>query len=289
MQDTLHQKVAALRRLTADNPSQKPRLDQLDLLLDRRIGWGEQTIAVRREAGLSAAEQMIATGKGMELTAGIRRVIGALEEEEYALLDQRQKKEKSISSTTFLLLPLGVFLSVTLLSLGLFVLNTGMGERAQAQEKAAWLASFPEGNPSPIVELDLATGIIHYLNPFAGRLLPDLQRQGMEHPWLSGLAAAAKSLIEGDGGTARREIVVGGFLFMQTINYVSETKRLRVYGTDITGRKEAAAAAAQLATMVEFSDDAIIGKDLRGVVTSWNAGSERLFGYAAGEMAGANH
>jgi len=49
IKDALHQSVAALRTLTADNPRQLPRLDQLDPLLDQRIAWGEQTIVDGKE------------------------------------------------------------------------------------------------------------------------------------------------------------------------------------------------------------------------------------------------
>jgi PAS domain S-box-containing protein len=55
---------------------------------------------------------------------------------------------------------------------------------------------------------------------------------------------------------------------------------------DITKRKRAEDDAAHLAAIVESSDDVIIGKDLRGIVTSWNGGAERVFGYSAPEMIG---
>jgi len=61
----------------------------------------------------------------------------------------------------------------------------------------------------------------------------------------------------------------------------------RVWGfRDITDRKRAEEAIAQLASIVEASDDAIIGTTLDGTIVNWNSGAEKLYGYSSEEMKG---
>jgi PAS domain S-box-containing protein len=55
---------------------------------------------------------------------------------------------------------------------------------------------------------------------------------------------------------------------------------------DLTRTERVQREAFRLAAIVDSSDDAIIGKDLDSIVTSWNAAAERIFGYAAAEIIG---
>ncbi len=129
-------------------------------------------------------------------------------------------------------------------------------QQARMEEKAAWLASFPQQNPNPIIELEAGTGVIHYVNPAAEQLFPHIAQQGLAHPFLAGVLDLG-SPVEKSMRAVNRQIMVGDSAYTQTISFVRETNRLRVYSTDITDRKRTQEALRRTAEKFQLVSDTV--------------------------------
>jgi len=123
---------------------------------------------------------------------------------------------------------------------GNLILSIGMvhdiTENKKAVAQQAYLASFPEHNPHPVVDLD-NKGNINYINPTAKSLFPDLLSQGYTHPFFSELETFANKLKDAKVKTLIREISIGDVWYVQTITYVPDNQSIRIYGRDITENK----------------------------------------------------
>ncbi|PYS33273.1 MAG: hypothetical protein DMG14_32190 [Acidobacteria bacterium] len=79
-----------------------------------------------------------------------------------------------------------------------------------------------------------------------------------------------------------RHVLIDSNAYRQNGKFV----HTRCFTRDITDRKQAEVAQLWLRAIVESADDAIISKTLEGIITSWNSGAERIFGYSAQEAIG---
>ncbi|MEN6334118.1 MAG: HAMP domain-containing protein [Phycisphaerales bacterium] len=110
--------------------------------------------------------------------------------------------------------------------------------RKKAEKRLAYLATFPERNPSPVLEVDW-NGSVRYANPAARDLFPDICERQSEHPWLADWAGVMRMVQEQDPATATRDLAIDGRSYQQLFYHFPQDKFVRIYGLDITDRKKA--------------------------------------------------
>ncbi len=161
--------LSDIRRLTAGRSGQQALANELDSLVAERQRWEELTLATRRTDGAEAAARLVANGEGARLRDQLRELISRMETAEYSLLAADKKRAESAAASTLLLLPLGTFVSLSVLFGGWYFLNTGLGERAHAVADLRRLVAVIESTDDGVISHDLAGNITSW-NPGAERL-----------------------------------------------------------------------------------------------------------------------
>lgn len=181
-------------------------------------------------------------------------------------------------------------------------------ELRQTQAEITHLASFPMLNPQPVVEADME-GQVHFMNPAARQLFPDLKQLGPKHPWLAGWNRVAQVCRQNGGViSGSREITLGDSSFLQSICFTPHRNRVRIYGVDITARKRAQEALQQLNAelerrvagqtaeireksaynrrLIETSPDPLVTIGPDGKITDVNTATEKVTGRSRAELIG---
>jgi len=179
-------------------------------------------------------------------------------------------------------------------------------ERAETQSEHAMRTSeisyrrLFEAARDGILILDVDTGRISDVNPFLIELL------GFSHAEMVGKTVGELSpfkdiesnkvmleRLQRDGYVRYEDLPLEtrdgrhvAVEFVSNVYQAGDKKVIQCNIRDITERKRTELASIRLAAIIESSDDAIIGKDLNGVITSWNKGAEQIFGYSDTEMMG---
>ena len=108
-------------------------------------------------------------------------------------------------------------------------------ERKRDEEEIKRLASFPELNPNPIVEVAL-NGEVTYQNTAARTTFPDIAREQWRHPALRDLEATIAEMTGGRTIDVSRTARVKERYYLQWLNYVVDERRVRIYMRDVTER-----------------------------------------------------
>ena len=100
--------LATLENQTADNPTQKARLNQLELVLHKRLDVVDETIALAKGGRRNEAIALVKSGTGKRLMDEIRSRVGELMQEELRLLGERQLKADTLRRWLLFLIGLGL-------------------------------------------------------------------------------------------------------------------------------------------------------------------------------------
>ena len=133
-------------------------------------------------------------------------------------------------------------------------------------------------------------GNISYVNSATESFFPDLKKEGLGHPFFSGWQQVVAAFKDGEQQTFSRDIEIGDVWFNQQIQFVHETRQVRIYATNITAAKKAEQETLQTKQLLEAhitnSPLAVIEFDSQYRVTRWSSEAENVFGWSTDEVVG---
>jgi PAS domain S-box-containing protein len=281
-----------LKHLTTDNTKQQANVDAIIHILDDRLSILQRLIDKKQQTGIIVAEDLDAGKSAMD---DLREAVARGEADERILLAERTARLNRYTG----LVP-GFFVIAALLAIAITALSyrNVVHDYREKERLRRELESSEEETQALNEELTAANEEISASNEELTSINEELEEAREE------LATANKSLelkvtertralqeseeetqaLNEELTAINEEMAATNEELMATNDDLSASERRLQELVDEL--RQADERSAKLAAIVESSDDAIIGKNLDGVVTSWNRGAEQIFGFSEGEIVG---
>ena len=283
---------------------------ELKRLANQKTAWLSQTIELRRSRGLDAATTAVRSGRSKQIMDEFRALDARLmdrEATELRTLQQHERRATRFRTFTFTALAL---LNLIFIAWAYRRITREVEKRYAAAAKIAEQKELLAVTLSSIGDAVIVTdpdAHITYINSTAQKLTGWTSAEAQGRP-----LAEVFNIVNEDTRNLVESPVAKAIRMGATVGLANHTMLIAKDGAeraiddsaapirdeagkilgvvmvfhDITERRAAERAQARLAEIIESSDDAIVAKDLNGVITAWNRGAERLFGYSAHEAVG---
>jgi len=306
--DAMAAELGQVRELIAENPDQQVRWQAIETTIAERVDHSAESVRLH-DADAAAALALITSRAGMMITERLARQMDDFQTAEQALLAGRQAVSRhslwrslTVTGVTAVGgLGLVVFAGWLILREGRRSREAeGAAAEAASQRAAATYArSLLEASLDPLVTIS-AEGKITDVNEAS------VQATGVAREKLVGTDFSDYFTEPEKARAGYRQVFSQGFVrdYPLAIRHVSgrvidvlytasvyKDDQGRVLGVfaaarDVTERKRTEAALGRQAGLLDLSSDAIMVRDLNGVISSWNQGAETLYGFSKAEAVG---
>lgn len=281
-----------LQMLTADNHRQQTNIAMIRQVLTQRLNTLQKLISKKQGSGTITPADLEVSKKAMD---AFRAAIARAERDESRLLNERTATLNYYSTLTPIFLIFAAAVAIGTSGYSYFSVIRDVREkdrlRIELEQSDEETQALNEELTAANEEITAANEELTAINEELVEAREELSEanESLE----SRVIERTKALQDSEEETQalneeltaiNEEMAATNEELMATNEELAESERRLQELVDEL--RQADERSAKLAAIVESSDDAIIGKDLNGVVTAWNRGAEHIFGYSEAEIVG---